>query len=264
MSLYAVLEVSSEASPAEIKAAFRRRIKELHPDLQAKRPANSPPPIHTVHQVIEAYEILSDPARRDEYDQARRTAPRESEFDYREWLKARPDAESKAKLIFYDVLRDRSAEAVALYTEFSRQRTNDLERLLGREDFMDCAFMLALEFEQQEDLLQAVSLYHRIAQLEGQKAFFRHFFIEVEEHLVHLLVTRRMDYDPPALVRLLEELANLPFRAVAKASFLARQAEILWEAGQKLAARQSLFRARGLAPREKLVLKLEKVWGFLR
>jgi len=262
MSLYAVLEVSSEASAAEIKAAFRRRIKELHPDLQSARPENSRPPSVTVHQLIEAYEILSDPDQRGEYDRARRTAPRESEFNYREWLKARPDAESKAKLIFYDVLRDRSAEAVALYAEFTGQRTEDLERLLGREDFMDCAFMLALEFENQGDDMQAVALYRRIAQMEGEKAFFRHFFAEVEERLVNLLVVKKPDYAPAVFVRLLEELQRLPFKNPAKAAFLVRQAEIFWAAGQRLSARQSLQRAKALSVRDKAVIKLEKSWGL--
>lgn len=262
MSLYSVLEVSSEASPAEIKAAFRRRIKELHPDLQAARTETASQPQVTVHQLIEAYEVLSDPGQREEYDRARRTAPRESEFNYREWLKARPDAESKAKLIFYDVLRDRSAEALALYVEFTGQRTHDLERLLGREDFMDCAFMLALEFENQGDDLQAISLYRRIAQLEGEKAFFRHFFAEVEERLLRLLVAQWADYDPPVYVRLLEELQRLPFKNPAKAAFLIRQAEVFWAAHQRLSARQSLQRAKALGVRDKGIARLEKAWGL--
>jgi curved DNA-binding protein CbpA len=262
MTLYGVLGVSSEASAAEIKAAFRRRIKELHPDLQAARPDGDQTPGVTIHQLIEAYEVLSDPPRREEYDRARKTAPRESEFNYREWLKARPDAESKAKLIFYDVLRDRGAEALELYAEFAGQRTFELERLLGREDFMDCAFMLALEFENQGDDIQAVALYRRIAQLEGEKAFFRHFFAEVEERLVAILIQRKPPYEAPVLVRLLEELQGLPFHVPAKTAFLVRQAEAFWAAGQKLSARQSLSRARALSPRDKAVHRLEKAWGL--
>jgi len=260
VTLYAVLGVSSEASPAEIKAAFRRRIKEHHPDLQATRAPSQAAPEITVHQLIEAYEVLSNPAQREEYDRARKTAPRESEFNYREWLKARPDAESKAKLIFYDVLRDRSAEAVELYAELTLQRTHDLEKLLGREDFMDCAFMLALEYENQGDDLQAVALYRRIAQLEGEKAFFRHFFAEVEDRLINLLVVRKPPFEPPELVRLLEELQGQPFRSAAKAAFLVRQAEVFWAAGQRLSARQSLIRAKALTPRDKAIARLEKAW----
>lgn len=262
MSLYAVLGVSSEASPAEIKAAFRRRIKEHHPDLQAARTSPPSTPEITVHQLIEAYEVLSNPAQREEYDRLRKTAPRESEFNYREWLKARPDALSKAKLIFYDVLRDRSAEAVELYAQLTLQRTHDIEKLLGREDFMDCAFMLALEYENQGDDLQAVALYRRIAQLEGEKAFFRHFFAEVEERLINLLVVRKPPFEPPELVRLLEELQGQPFRPAAKASFLVRQAEVFWAAGQRLSARQSLSRAKALTPRDKTIARLERSWSL--
>jgi curved DNA-binding protein CbpA len=258
MNLYAVLGVSTEASSAEIKAAFRRRVKELHPDLQGGKPSATG---ITVHQLIEAYEVLYDPVQREQYDGARKTAPRESEFNYREWLKARPDALSKAKLIFYDVLRDRSADAVALYAELTRQRAHDVETLLGREDFMDCAFMLALEFENQGDHWQAVELYRRIAQLEADKPFFRHFFAEVEDRLLALLA-KKLPADPPTLVRLLEELQNLPFTNPAKTAFLVRQAEVLWTAGQKLAARQSLSRAQKLSPRDKTAAKLERTWGF--
>jgi len=262
VTLYAVLGVSSEASPAEIKAAFRRRIKEHHPDLQAARTGPKAPSEFTVHQLIEAYEVLSNTAQREEYDRARKTAPRESEFNYREWLKARPDALSQAKLIFYDVLRDRSAEAVALYAQFTQQRTHDLEKLLGREDFMDCAFMLALEYENQGDDYQAVALYRRIAQLEGEKAFFRHFFAEVEERLLNLLVARKPEFEPPELVRLLEELQGLPFRASAKSAFLIRQAEVFWAAGQRFSAHQSLHRAKALSPRDRGITRLERAWGL--
>lgn len=262
MTLYAVLGVSSEASPAEIKAAFRRRIKEHHPDLQAARSSPPKDPEISVHQLIEAYEILSNPAQREEYDRARKTAPRESEFNYREWLKARPDALSKAKLIFYDVLRDRSAEAVELYAQFTLQRAHDLEKLLGREDFMDCSFMLALEYENQGDYQQAVALYRRIAQLEGERAFFRHFFAEVEERLLNLLVVRKPPFEPPELVRLLEELQQHPFHATAKSAFLVRQAEVFWAAGQRLSARKSLLRAKALTPRDKVISRLEKAWNI--
>jgi len=259
VNLYAALGISSEASPAEIKAAFRRRIKELHPDLQAGRPGSQRE--ITVHELIEAYEVLSDPVLREQYDGARRTAPRESEFNYREWLKARPDPLSKARLIFYDVLRDRSAEAVELYAEFTRQRAHDLEVLLGREDFMDCAFMLALEFENQGDFWQAVELYRRIAQLEAEKPFFRHFFAEVEDRLL-VLLTKKASAEPAVLVGLLEELQNLPFTNPAKAAFLVRQAEVLWKAGQILAAHQSLGRAKTLSPKDKAAAKLERTWGL--
>jgi hypothetical protein len=256
VNLYNILGVESEASPAEIKAAFRKRIKELHPDLKPTGDSEI-----TVHQLIEAYELLSDPAQRDAYDRARHTAPRESEFNYREWLKQRPDELSRAKLIFYDVLRERSGDAVSLYLSMTRERAQQLEKLLGREDFMDCAFMLAMEFESQGDDLQAIQLFIHISKLELERPFFRHFFAEVEERLLRLLTQKpNLPLDAPSLVRLLEDLQRYPFHATAKGAFLIRQAEVYHHSGQRLMAFQSLERARMLSPRDKAILKLEKAW----
>lgn len=67
---YLVLGVTAKASPAEIKAAFRRRALELHPDQSG---LESEPFL----ELQEAYEVLTDPQRRRRYDQqAGLTVPR--------------------------------------------------------------------------------------------------------------------------------------------------------------------------------------------
>ncbi len=59
---YEILGVSSTAPPAEIKAKYRKLIQRIHPDL------DGPPALF--RQVQEAYEVLSDPARRAAYDRS--------------------------------------------------------------------------------------------------------------------------------------------------------------------------------------------------
>jgi len=63
-NLYEVLEVESSCSPDELKQAYRRLARKYHPD------ANTVDPKAEAHfkEVSQAYEILSDPERRANYD----------------------------------------------------------------------------------------------------------------------------------------------------------------------------------------------------
>jgi curved DNA-binding protein CbpA len=60
-SLYEILGVSPDASTAEIRAAYRAKVKAVHPDTGGSNEAFS--------EVVLAYEILSDEHRRKQYDE---------------------------------------------------------------------------------------------------------------------------------------------------------------------------------------------------
>jgi molecular chaperone DnaJ len=60
---YALLGVPRDATHVEIKQAFRRLARELHPDVSEERDAE-----RRFRAVAEAYEVLSDPQRRATYD----------------------------------------------------------------------------------------------------------------------------------------------------------------------------------------------------
>ena len=64
---YAALGLGSAASLADIKKAFRQKASQFHPDRNA-----SPEAPARFRAVQEAYEVLSDPARRQAYDDNRR------------------------------------------------------------------------------------------------------------------------------------------------------------------------------------------------
>ena len=60
---YELLGIPRDAADDEVKRAFRRLARELHPDV-----SDAPDAQDRFRLVAEAYEVLSDPARRDTYD----------------------------------------------------------------------------------------------------------------------------------------------------------------------------------------------------
>ena len=65
MRYYDLLGVSAVASDSEIKAAYRRLARKLHPD------SGRPGDVERFREIQEAYETLSDPEKRRIYDSAR-------------------------------------------------------------------------------------------------------------------------------------------------------------------------------------------------
>ena len=200
-----VLGVSEGASAAEIKRAFREKAKRIHPDVSAHsskgieerggesrgNEAGGSESSAEMLKLLEAYRTLSDPALRERMDAAYanfRAKRARKGFDYRLWLLEREDAESRAKLIFFDLLHGFEGEAVSVYLGLMRGEGGfSLERQLGREDFMDCGFILAEELEARGELYEAFALISSIVECEYQRPYFRHFFPEAIGLLLNVL-----------------------------------------------------------------------------
>ena len=61
--LYAILGVSRDATEDEIKKAFRKKARELHPDIN-----KAPDAEDRFKELNEAYDVLSDPRKKAQYD----------------------------------------------------------------------------------------------------------------------------------------------------------------------------------------------------
>jgi curved DNA-binding protein CbpA len=69
VNLYELLGVDASADGGELARAYRRRLRELHPDVRHPDPGPDrldPPP--DLAAVQHAYQVLRDPARRARYD----------------------------------------------------------------------------------------------------------------------------------------------------------------------------------------------------
>jgi len=69
MNFYKLLEVDRQASPEVIKQAYRALALRHHPD---RHPGDNSLNDAQMRLINEAYEVLSDPLRREAYDRPRR------------------------------------------------------------------------------------------------------------------------------------------------------------------------------------------------
>jgi DnaJ-class molecular chaperone len=72
VDLYRVLGVDPGVDAAELTRAYRRRLRELHPDTRAGRQGGDP--ARELASVQHAYRLLLDPAGRSRYDTERRAS----------------------------------------------------------------------------------------------------------------------------------------------------------------------------------------------
>ena len=239
INYYEVLGITQDSTTQEIKKSFRRRAKEIHPDLQRSEARQSE---EDMRLLLTAYEVLSDDSKRDEYDRALRSFLHVRGFDYREFLlRRRDDPFSQSKLIFHDLLTNLTEEAVTLYERLMITESFELERYLSREDYMDCAFLLAEVFESRGRLSDAYQLYTKLYRYEMEKPYFHHFIDEVVDRLRSLLCFKMLPQLPPAeAVARLREMIRFNFSRKDSAFFFKKLAEVYASSGRQEDALHSL------------------------
>ena len=258
---YELLQVDISASSDEIKRAFRRRAKEVHPDVNPSDRETA----ETMRRLLRAYEILSDPVRRDEYDRRMRVLRPEYRFDYRSFLQSRPDdPEFQSKLVFFDLLHHRETDAAGLHDRLRQSESFNLADHLDREDFMDCGLLLAEEYERQRRYREAFELLEAIIELELDQAYFRHFFVEVTDAL-RSLVCHKMPVSLPArtVVAYINRVLRLDLPDRELAMYMKRAAEIHVDLGEPEVAMACLQRGIGLNSKLQGTKKLkERISSF--
>jgi len=258
---YDVLGISRASSPEEIRRTFRRRAKELHPDVRGDDNGRAD---EEMRQLLAAYDVLGDVQKRQAYDRTLGRPRPASIFDYRQFLRDRvDDPYSQSKLIFHDLLTDHHDEAIEIYEKLTAGRGLSLERYLSREDYMDCAFLLAEVFERRSRLTTAYELYTKLCRFERERPYFRHFLEEVVDRL-RTLVCAKMPaaLGPEAAVARLEEMIGFDFSRKDNAYFYKKLAEVHAARGSQAAALESLRRGLQLDRKLPGVKKLAERIGF--
>jgi curved DNA-binding protein CbpA len=233
---YSLLGLSPDASSRDIKRAFREQAKRMHPDIAGNATGEK------MRKLLTAYEILSDPERRYEYDRAYGRFLKKYHFDYRTFLREQEeDPASQAKLVFFELLHREEEEALRIWR--TRGGVNfPMENYLDREDWMDCTFILAEELAKRRHYYEAFTLLVHLIREERRRPYFRHFMEEPENLLKEIVRLRlRSAVDGETYIECMEILLKLGFSPRDEARWMRSMAETLVKMGEMNAA-QSVFR----------------------
>ncbi len=225
---YKILGVSPNASAAEIKRAYRTKAKVLHPDVARSDTTEE------FKLLTQAYEILSNLHQRSLFDESfshhmryERGRRSEDTFDYRCWLMERNDDESKAKLVFFDLMHNREDDAVELFKKMNIERPSfSLKYWFTRENFMDYGFILAEELVLRGEYYDAVLILEQIIKMEYTYEYFRHFFPEVMS-LARQVIIRQLggSVNPELALDAWERALDLGFEKKDESLILLKMAE---------------------------------------
>jgi tetratricopeptide (TPR) repeat protein len=229
---YEILGVKHNSSYDEIKKTFRKKAKEIHPDVVASKNMQSE---EAMKLLLKAYEVLSNPRKREDYDYKLKALLRTFTFNYREFLKERKDdLQSQATLILYDLMHGNPDEAIETYNAFFGETPDEMEKYMNRTDYLECIFLLAEEFDKREDYLASFCFLKKICEYENEKPFFKHFTAEIIERLKHLVCFKLVNlYSIDLSIRYIKQLISLNLSIKDNAFLYKRIAELYLISGNK-------------------------------
>ena len=210
---YELLGIDNSASAPEIKKAFREKAKQIHPDIAGSAQSEA------MRKLIGAYEVLSNPERRFEYDKAYSRFVKKCGFNYRTWLTEQDDPECQAKLIFFELLHLEEERAIALWRK-NGGIDFPMGKYMEREDWMDCQFILAEELDKRGFSFEAFKLMTTVLAEERRRPYFKLFTVEIENYLKAMVKQRlKPQVDEETWIDCMETMIGLGFSARDESRF---------------------------------------------
>jgi curved DNA-binding protein CbpA len=206
--------VKQGASTGEIKKAFREKAKHFHPDIAGAEHAEA------MRKLIAAYEVLSHPDRRFEYDRAYARFVKKTGFDYRRWLSEQDDPVCQAKLVFFELLHLEEERAIQIWRE-NGGLDFPIEKYLDREDWLDCLYILAEELDKRGSPFEAFKILTGLLAEERKRPYFKLFTPEIENYLKTLVWQRlKNQVDEETWIDCMEIMIGLGFSNRDEARFM--------------------------------------------
>ena len=235
---YELLGVQKGAGASEIKKAFRKKAKQIHPDVAGNTQGNaegnySAESNKAMQKLIEAYKaaINSLSRFRGDFESYRAYSSNEnkSNFDYRVWLKEQGDPRSMAALIFYELLRLEEDRAIQIWRE-NGGLSFSLKDNMERADWMDCQYILAEELDKRGFSFEAFKLICVLLAEERRLPYFNLFTPEIYIYLKSIVNKRlKPQVDMETWIDCMEALIGIGFSVHDEETFKKSIAKALKE-----------------------------------
>jgi len=131
---YRILQVHPEAEPDVIEAAYRRLVRKYHPDVLTEKQRNDPAIQRKAQEINEAYDILSDPDKRQAYDRAQ--GPHKPEAPPQAQLPAHPNPQVEKRFLLIRCAISKKTFRAMLARQFG---SSESFRVVGFEPFIEPA-----------------------------------------------------------------------------------------------------------------------------
>jgi curved DNA-binding protein CbpA len=180
---YRILEIDRQATPEEIKHAFRRQAKRYHPD---KNPGQEQFAERMFRRICVAYETLRDDEQKFRYDLTLKSVQygQEMENAYLERLRRTRQTRYKYELMFRELLSQNYEAGIQIYEQLQRNADKFcIDDFLNYTDSRDCEFLIAEAYQNFGNYRSAMRIYESLLLYEKRRPVFRHFIDEIKDRL---------------------------------------------------------------------------------
>ena len=251
INYYQVLHVQEGSDRDEIKNSFRKLVKKYHPD---KNKTNGISSEDKIKLLIKAYKTLTDSEKRVHYDNLLQNE-NIRDFYYSERVevvreKYKYDLKSQVKIVLNDLLNKNGHRAVENYERLKGENKDfKLLNFLDLNDYLDCKFLLAEQYEKQGDYELAFELYEYVYQNENGNPARKLLLEEIKERIIRLSCKKLVKLvQPSKAITYLTRAINLKVNKNEKAFIYKKIADICIASGEWDNALSSFNMAKSLCP----------------
>ncbi len=252
---YSVLGLEVDCTQDQIKAAFRKKLLEVHPDK-----SEFPRDPDEMRQLLEAHDVLSQQDSRDRYDRMWNIVFREENADRTPHVTESDRPAARARSILFLLLEQRNSEALSRLDDLGPGARLFLRKHLTDDEFVDACFLIGEFHEDLKQQSRALEWYEDLLRAESKRQSHRPCYPEARDRARRLLLKKVVkNTDPRVALEYLRRAEQLGLDRSTKGEVARRRASCYLEMDMKVEAGKHLSIAMKILPKSKMLNELSEM-----